>query len=142
MKKIDGLLHRLATSIHVSHGLEEDDLLRIDPSFSVEGLKTSGGDEDRKFFGEPVRHLKTNVMPASLVADPGVSQSSDNFHIRLFFLLLFLHLCLFNRGFNRLCHHLLFNHRWHHRDDGKVGIRKDLRLLHGDILDVNRVANI
>jgi len=125
LKKIDCFFYRLSTPIHEGHRFDKDDPLGVDRPCSTEGFETFNGDENVVYFGEPIHYLKPDIVSGPLVVDPGISQSHDDFHIQLFFLLLLLllHLFPFSCFCNYLFHYLLlFYHRRHDSGDGKVGI--------------------
>jgi hypothetical protein len=87
---MDRFFYRLSTPVHKGHRFDKNDPLRIDPSYAIEGFETFSGDENVVYFGEPIHYLKPDIVAGSFIVDPGIPQSYDDFHMRLFFLLLFL----------------------------------------------------
>jgi len=81
-KKRECLFYGFSASIHKGHRFGEDDLLRIDPSCSVEGFETSMRDEDVVYFGKSIRHQKSDIVSVPPVVDSRIPQSYDDLHTR------------------------------------------------------------
>ena len=129
LKKIGYPFHRFSAQVHESHRFGKNHFLRINPTQSVTGFETSRADLDMVDSGESIHDLESNIVSTPLIEDSRISQSDDELHARLFFLLLLLllHLrLLFCLCFwcNGLFHYFLFfRHGWDHCDNGEGSIR-------------------
>ena len=125
LEKMERFFYCLSTPVHKGHRFDKDDTFSIDPSCSIERFVTFGGNKNVVYFGEPIHYLKPDIVSCPTIVDPRIPQSYDDFHTRLFFLLLLLLLlclCLRSCLRNHLLDHLLLNNRRHHGGNGKVGI--------------------